>query len=305
MATPTVSLPSYIPDYRTGTLVFENGLPESYAVQQEIAQTGMLSCSFCFGLMQRPLYFPNCSHGACEPCMIKNWSTNVHGILHGLSVCPLCRSEILSVYSLRTFARFTEPEKRWFRILDVRCPNECGAVLSLTEMKDHRVRFCPRRIAECPNFTCTYVGTAEDLQKHFSSCMLFCELSRCCGLPVLSSEKENHNCTRHEHLLRAGNRLQYSLGGVDYNIAFKMAAFTRFSRWGDYIFYLEMRHARTNSSNIRNTLFPRRPLPSFMASPGDVIPAGVRVILAPTRTLQRTGKYALIVIFLSLICLNN
>jgi len=292
MAKSTILMPSYIPDYRVGTLAFETGLPDSLALQDQIANTTMLSCSMCYGLMQRPLHLPHCSHGVCEPCLIKYWRCTLQNVPHGMMHCPICRADVPSIYSLRQFSRFSDFEKRWYRILDVHCPNECGVSLPLIEIREHRIRFCKRRIVECPNFTCTVVCISEELPNHFQKCEESCVLSSCCSLPINPKKTAKHDCEQLSRKLFVSNRERYTLGGESFRIAFKRPSKPDFETINDYISSIENHivpdiptySSRGPNGAFRNGLqarrrLPQRPLPSYMASDFDPVPEAVRVIV--------------------------
>ena len=280
MALTSVTLPSYNPDYRNGLLAFETDLNESMAVQKEIVGTGMFTCNMCLGLMERPLYLPFCSHGVCEPCLIKYWSTTLHNLPHGIMHCPACRANVPSIYSLRQFSRFTEFEKRWFRLIDVRCPNNCGKVIPLAEMRDHRVRFCEHRLVECPHFNCSFVCLPNQLQDHFLNCEEICVLSRCCRLPYNEKDKENHECDKLRRRLNATNRTRYRVSWQPYHTVFKFPARAQYERFKEYLSFIEHPNINplTADATIPEPRLPRRPLPTFIATPGDVIPPAVLVV---------------------------
>jgi len=280
----TSHLPSYIPDYRIGTLEFETGLDESLAVQKQIASTQMLSCCICYGLMERPLYLPHCPHSICEPCAINNWMKNLFSSPQQVMPCPVCRVNVHSIYAFRQFSRMTENEKRWFRILEVMCPNECGTTLPLIEMRQHRIRFCDKRLVQCPNFSCTVVCAFKDLNPHFQKCDEICEISRCCCLPVSQSDKENHKCSQLRGRLSARATFDFIRDPNNPQRIFKKPASARFDTLNEYTTTIELNsfHEDIAGFALRHSAHqsrPRRPLPTFIYDVGDTIPPATNPVL--------------------------
>ena len=126
MACSTLRLPAHIPDYRIGNLNYQTGIPDTFTVQKQISAVSTITCSICFGLMERPVFLPNCCHALCEPCLIQQWKIVQFGIPNQPMACPECRRPVPTIFTCRAFTRMSEQEKRVFRAVDVKCPNECG-----------------------------------------------------------------------------------------------------------------------------------------------------------------------------------
>jgi len=283
-------LPSYLPDYRIGTLEFETGFPESLAVQKQIAATQMLSCCICYGLMERPLYLPHCAHSICEPCAINNWTKNLFSSPQQVMPCPVCRVNVHSIYAFRQFSRMTENEKRWFRILEVMCPNECSTTLPLIEMRQHRIRFCDKRLVQCPNFSCTVVCAFKDLNTHFQKCDEICQISRCCCLPVSQTDKENHKCSQLRGRLSARTSFDYIRDPNNPERIFKKPPTARFETLNEYTTTIELNsfHEDIAGFGLRNSVRqsrPTRPLPTFIYDVGDAIPPATFAVVRPNSVI--------------------
>ena len=267
MATSAFRIPSYVPDYRIGNLNYQTGIPDTFTIQKHISELTTITCSICFGLMERPVYLSTCCHAICEPCLIQQWKVVQFGLPNQPMACPECRQSVPSIYTCRAFVRMTEQEKRVFRVVEVKCPNECGQNFSLKELLLHRNRFCPNRLVLCPHFSCTFVCAFKDLDAHFQKCEELSEIAVCCKLPVASKDKDNHDCLSVRRRLAASQKERHVLDLFTGHLVFKYPPHAEYSSLGEYIASIEH---RSQDNTVRHRL-PRRPVPTVWPSATGIV----------------------------------
>jgi hypothetical protein len=267
MATFALRLPSHVPDFRIGNLNYQTGIADTLTVQPQISGLTTITCSICFGLMERPVYLPKCCHAICEPCLIQQWQVVQFGLPNQPMACPECRQAVPSIYTCRTFVRMSEQEKRVFRIVDVKCPNNCGQKFSLKELLLHRNRFCPNRLVLCPHFSCTFVCAFKDLDAHFQKCEELCEIAVCCKLPVANKDKENHDCAHLRLRLAANQQERHIIDLFTGRFVFKYPPHAVYSSLAEYISSIE----RSSENNARRRVLPRRPVPTILSGASGIL----------------------------------
>ena len=260
MANSNIRLPVRIPDYRIANLNYQTGIPDTFTVQKLISGLSTITCSICFGLMERPVYLPNCCHAICEPCLIQQWKVVQFGIPNQPMNCPECRAPVPTIFTCRAFVRFSEQEKRPFRVIDVKCPNECGKHFPLKELLIHRTRFCPNRLVLCPHFSCSFVSAFKDLDTHFQKCEEVCEMTACCKLPVALKDKENHDCVTLNRRLAATQQQLHTIDIFTGRLVFKYPPREDYCTLGEYISSIEHRSLQ----NSIHQALPRRPVPTVL-----------------------------------------
>lgn len=61
-------------------------------------------------------------------------------------------------------------------------------------MDEHQVYECPTRKIQCPNYLCSVVQTAKDMEEHFKICEQYRTVCPTCYLPVYGENYAEHNC---------------------------------------------------------------------------------------------------------------
>ncbi|XP_063951195.1 RING finger protein 151-like [Lytechinus pictus] len=145
-----------------------------------------LMCSICKDVLEEPLQAP-CEHAFCATC--------IHGWLVHERTCPEDRQN-LEECDLRPLFRYMRNDLNKLRLRCVNADNGCSEVCSLEVLSRHEAE-CSFGTAECPNRArgCEEILERRLLDSHLANCSY--RSSKCpngCGLTILSSELESHNC---------------------------------------------------------------------------------------------------------------
>ncbi|XP_041454644.1 RING finger protein 151-like [Lytechinus variegatus] len=145
-----------------------------------------LMCSICKDVLEEPLQAP-CEHAFCATC--------IHGWLVHERTCPEDRQN-LEECDLRPLFRYMRNDLNKLRLRCVNADSGCSEVCSLEVLSRHESE-CSFGTAECPNRArgCEEILERRLLDSHLANCRY--RSSKCpngCGLTILSSELESHNC---------------------------------------------------------------------------------------------------------------
>ncbi|XP_071477772.1 E3 ubiquitin-protein ligase NRDP1-like [Diadema antillarum] len=145
-----------------------------------------LMCGICKDVLEDPLQAP-CEHAFCATC--------IHGWLVHERTCPEDRKN-LNESDLRPLFRYMRNDLNQLQLRCINSDNGCEEVTSLEVIARHE-RECAYGVAECPNKSrgCDAVLERRLLDSHLSACHY--RSSKCqrgCGLTILSSEVDSHNC---------------------------------------------------------------------------------------------------------------
>ena len=209
--------PPRIPHKDINTTNFETGFDEEHIVGGLPCQA--ILCSCCFGVPRFPATLDTCGHLFCERCilevLLKSPAAKVHRSGRRTAPCPICRAhydrnQILTVYFFQKWSR------NIFQQVVVRCPQGCGFMGSPTAVDEHQVYTCPKRLINCPNKGCSFVGEALPLSiDHFPSCKYHLHNCTKCNLPCNATPENPHDCI---------GALQDALRGICINYNIRLAS---------------------------------------------------------------------------------
>ncbi|XP_072024705.1 RING finger protein 151-like isoform X2 [Amphiura filiformis] len=143
-----------------------------------------LLCSICRDVLEDPLQAP-CEHVFCSTC--------IHGWLVHEQICPEDRQS-LSVSELRPIFRYMRNDLNQLRIRCINAENGCDVVYALEHIAKHESE-CGFGRMTCPNGVCGAQLERRELDAHLAVCEHRTRVcSKGCGLTILNSEIDSHNC---------------------------------------------------------------------------------------------------------------
>lgn len=145
-----------------------------------------LMCGICKDVLEDPLQAP-CEHAFCATC--------IHGWLVHEGTCPEDRQS-LEESDLRPLFRYMRNDLNQLQLRCVNADSGCAEICKLEIISRHE-RECSYGSVNCPNKSrgCDAVLERRVLDSHLAICKY--RSSKCpngCGLTILSSELESHNC---------------------------------------------------------------------------------------------------------------
>ncbi|XP_038069070.1 E3 ubiquitin-protein ligase NRDP1-like [Patiria miniata] len=143
-----------------------------------------LLCCICRDVLEDPLQAP-CEHAYCATC--------IHGWLVHEEICPEDRQP-LTQDQLRPIFRYMRNDLNQLRLRCVNRDAGCEEQVSLENLSRHEAG-CGYGKVHCPNAHCRVELERRGLESHLLVCehrTRVCPLG--CGLTVLNSEVDSHNC---------------------------------------------------------------------------------------------------------------
>ncbi|XP_071959097.1 E3 ubiquitin-protein ligase NRDP1-like [Antedon mediterranea] len=143
-----------------------------------------LLCCICRDVLEDPLQSP-CEHAYCRSC-IQGW------LVHE-QVCPEDRQSLLES-QLKPLFRYMRNDLNNLRIRCLNRDNGCEFTTELENLARHESA-CEFGTLNCPNKNCPVVMERRELDIHLVSCEYTTkQCPKGCGLTILSSDHDSHNC---------------------------------------------------------------------------------------------------------------
>ena len=143
-----------------------------------------LLCSICRDVLEDPLQAP-CEHVFCATC--------IHGWLVHEQICPEDRQSLTEA-DLRPIFRYMRNDLNQLRIRCINFENGCTLVTQLEHIAKHESE-CGFALMTCPNRLCGAQMERRELDAHLATCVHRTRgCPKGCGLTILNSEIETHNC---------------------------------------------------------------------------------------------------------------
>ena len=160
----------------------------------------MLICNICMGVPRFPTMLYACGHIFCEGCISNNLkkapSKNNNPSAVRTAACPNCRTKY-NRSAIVFFTQFQKLSQNLFKLIVIKCPQDCGFKGTPAVVDEHQVYTCPKRPINCPFKGCNFVGEAHKLTiEHFPSCPsreVYCPK---CLLPCQATPDAPHDCVR-------------------------------------------------------------------------------------------------------------
>jgi hypothetical protein len=193
--TPPFKLPWRLPCSNLHSEEFEYGYDDALV---EGGISGLWVCNICKRFPRRPVYLKGCNHVFCETCIRTAYETATAPKPAGepaeVAKCPSCRDPY-ELEKVRYFEQWPAILQRIWKEKEVRCPNSCGFKGDFSEVDEHEVYRCPRRLVHCPSDGCHYEDEAGHLEtEHLPTCPHLRQHCRTCHLPILVRDLASHNC---------------------------------------------------------------------------------------------------------------
>ena len=189
----THQLPARIPSVDAGTLAFETGFPLKYVLSQDVKTE--LICAVCGDLPRMPVEVKNCGHFFCKSCILANIrlrSKKGSRISKHLAPCPNCRAPY-DCNSIIPFTEFQATLQRLYKNILIKCP-DCQFQGDPFRLDEHQIYECPTRKIQCPNYLCSVVEPAKEMEQHYKTCEQYRTNCPSCFLPVYGDNYGEHCC---------------------------------------------------------------------------------------------------------------
>jgi len=139
-------------------------------------------CNICKFFARDPVELKHCGHIFCGDC-ISDFCNKPSSLNCGKFKCPVNDGGEFTALDRVPLEDSSKCAYGLYSEIDLKCANECGAVLSAGSMTEHENWECQKRVVECAHLGCHVHLPNSEMGSHIESCehrLIFCSL---CGLP--------------------------------------------------------------------------------------------------------------------------
>jgi hypothetical protein len=159
-----------------------------------------VNCCICFEVSRFPIIF-SCGHLECCTCFYDDFTKRGRRKdTNYFTWCPICKN-ILNPFNVYTLSQWlnlypNSAVSKFYNTLQVRCSNVgCNLFINFSELNEHEMLKCSRRLIRCPANLCPVIARQEILINHTINCPLNLVWCSSCNerLTVIAS---GHSCAK-------------------------------------------------------------------------------------------------------------